>query len=309
MLSKIKMIAEPWDLGPNGYQLGQFPPGWSEWNDIYRNKGVAFCPHCDGPLFKGKRVAVIGGGNSGVGAAIDLAGIVAHVTLIELNSKLRADAVLQEKLQSLPNVSIITSAMTTEVYGDGDKVTGLTYQDRTRNELFRLDLGRHLRADRPGAQHRVAEGYAGAHSAWRNRGGQPRRDLAPPACSPRATPPTAPYKQIVISMGDGAKAALSAFDYLIPPRSGGRTRRRLTREEPSECRTGPPRGSRFVCPHARRERSLDPPAPPRGARRRWFPLPSPGSVSWYATRNPPRPICTALIPPREAGTAEYDDKI
>src|SRR5690606_17035105 len=87
--------------------------------DRYRNRGVAYCPHCDGPLFKGKRVAVIGGGNSGVEAAIDLAGIVGHVTLFEYEAKLRADEVLQCKLRSLPNVRIITSAQTTEVLGDG----------------------------------------------------------------------------------------------------------------------------------------------------------------------------------------------
>ncbi|WP_180355290.1 FAD-dependent oxidoreductase, partial [Klebsiella pneumoniae] len=96
----------------------------------YMAKGVCFCPHCDGPLFKGKRVAVIGGGNSGVEAAIDLAGIVAHVTLLEFDSKLRADAVLQRKLYSLPNVEVITSALTSEVKGDGQKVTGLVYKDR-----------------------------------------------------------------------------------------------------------------------------------------------------------------------------------
>ena len=96
----------------------------------YRNKGVAYCPHCDGPLFKGKRVAVIGGGNSGVEAAIDLAGIVAHVTLLEFDSKLRADDVLQRKLRSLPNVTVHVSAQTTEVLGDGNRVTGLVYKDR-----------------------------------------------------------------------------------------------------------------------------------------------------------------------------------
>ena len=102
-------------------------PGENE----YRNKGVTYCPHCDGPLFKGKRVAVIGGGNSGVEAAIDLAGVVAHVTLIEFDSILRADEVLQRKLRSLPNVDIIVSALTTEVRGDGEKVVGLVYTDRT----------------------------------------------------------------------------------------------------------------------------------------------------------------------------------
>src|SRR5690606_36207268 len=111
-------------------------PGGEE----YRTKGVTYCPHCDGTLFKGKRVAVIGGGNSGVEAAIDLAGVVAHVTLIEFDDQLRADDVLQRKLRSLPNVDIIVSARTTEVLGDGEKVVGLTYEDRTSGEVHRLDL-------------------------------------------------------------------------------------------------------------------------------------------------------------------------
>lgn len=106
----------------------------------YKAKGVCFCPHCDGPLFKGKRVAVIGGGNSGVEAAIDLAGIVAHVTLLEFDSKLRADAVLQRKLYSLPNVEVITSALTSEVKGDGQKVTGLVYKDRNSEEFKSIEL-------------------------------------------------------------------------------------------------------------------------------------------------------------------------
>ncbi|RRV57321.1 alkyl hydroperoxide reductase subunit F, partial [Stutzerimonas stutzeri] len=107
---------------------------WREMNvpgeQEYRGRGVAYCPHCDGPLFKGKRVAVIGGGNSGVEAAIDLAGIVAHVTLLEFGEDLRADAVLQRKLNSLPNVRVLKMAQTTEVKGDGQKVTGLVYKDR-----------------------------------------------------------------------------------------------------------------------------------------------------------------------------------
>jgi alkyl hydroperoxide reductase subunit F len=106
----------------------------------YRNRGVAYCPHCDGPLYKGKRTAVIGGGNSGVEAAIDLAGIVAHVTLIEFDSQLRADAVLQKKLRSLSNVDIITSALSTEVIGDGEKVQALVYTDRNTDESHRIDL-------------------------------------------------------------------------------------------------------------------------------------------------------------------------
>src|SRR6202046_3929504 len=96
----------------------------------YRNRGVAYCPHCDGPLFKGKRVAVIGGGNSGVEAAIDLAGLVSHVTLIEYEQELRADAVLQRKLASLPNVAVITGAQTSAIIGDGERVTGLSYNGR-----------------------------------------------------------------------------------------------------------------------------------------------------------------------------------
>src|SRR3546814_2323231 len=111
-------------------------PGEAE----YRNKGVTYCPHCDGPLFNGKRVAVIGGGNSGVEAAIDLAGIVGHVTLIEYDSQLRADAVLQRKLGSLANVKVITSALTTEVSGDGNRLTGLTYKDRERGTEHRIEL-------------------------------------------------------------------------------------------------------------------------------------------------------------------------
>jgi alkyl hydroperoxide reductase subunit F len=106
----------------------------------YRNKGVTFCPHCDGPLFKGKRVAVIGGGNSGAEAAIDLAGIVSHVTLIEFDSQLRADEVLQRKLRSLPNVDVIVSGQTTEVRGDGSKVTGLRYTDRVSGAAHTIDL-------------------------------------------------------------------------------------------------------------------------------------------------------------------------
>src|SRR3546814_16033253 len=108
--------------------------------DDYRNKGVAYCPHCDGPLFKGKRVAVIGGGNSGVEAAIDLAGIVAHVTLVEFDDKLRADEVLQRKLRSLDNVDIITSGQTIEVHGDGSRVTALSYRDRVGGDVHRVEL-------------------------------------------------------------------------------------------------------------------------------------------------------------------------
>ena len=131
----------------------------------YKNKGVAYCPHCDGPLFKGKRVAVIGGGNSGVEAAIDLAGVVAHVTLIEFDTKLRADAVLQDKLRSLPNVDVILNALSTEVHGDGSRVNALSYRDRATDELKRLELeGIFVQIGR-------------AQPARRNRDRRPRADL------------------------------------------------------------------------------------------------------------------------------------
>ncbi len=182
--------------------------------DEYRNKGVAFCPHCDGPLFKGKRVAVIGGGNSGVEAAIDLAGIVAHVTLVEFDSKLRADQVLQDKLASLANVDIIVSARTTEVHGDGAKVVGLSYEDRTTTQIKRLDL------DGVFVQIGLVpntEWLKGAIDL------SPRGEIQVDVRGETSVhgifgagdATTVPYKQIIIAMGEGAKAALSAFDYLI----------------------------------------------------------------------------------------------
>ena len=182
--------------------------------DEYRNKGVAYCPHCDGPLFKGKRVAVIGGGNSGVEAAIDLAGIVAHVTLIEFDSQLRADAVLQRKLASLPNVRIVTSALTTEIHGDGSKVNGLTYKDRNNDTVHRVDLEGVF----------VQIGLV-PNTEWlkdsvslTNRGEievDYRGETSIPGVFAAGDATTTPYKQIVIAMGEGSKAALSAFDYLI----------------------------------------------------------------------------------------------
>jgi len=182
--------------------------------DEYRNKGVAYCPHCDGPLFKGKRVAVIGGGNSGVEAAIDLAGIVAHVTLIEFDSQLRADAVLQRKLASLPNVRIVTSALTTEIHGDGSKVDGLTYKDRNNDTVHRVDLEGVF----------VQIGLV-PNTEWlkdsvslTNRGEievDYRGETSIPGVFAAGDATTTPYKQIVIAMGEGSKAALSAFDYLI----------------------------------------------------------------------------------------------
>jgi alkyl hydroperoxide reductase subunit F len=185
-------------------------PGEAE----YRNKGVAYCPHCDGPLFKGKRVAVIGGGNSGVEAAIDLAGIVAHVTLIEFDGKLRADAVLQRKLNSLPNVKVVTSALTTEVHGDGSKVTGLSYKNRDTDELHRVELeGIFVQIGLVPNTEFLKETIA-----LTNRGEievDHRGATSQPGVFAAGDATTAPYKQIVIAMGEGAKASLSAFDYLI----------------------------------------------------------------------------------------------
>ncbi|MDE3209168.1 MAG: alkyl hydroperoxide reductase subunit F, partial [Pseudomonadota bacterium] len=182
--------------------------------DDYRNKGVAYCPHCDGPLFKGKRVAVIGGGNSGVEAAIDLAGIVAHVTLVEFDGKLRADEVLQRKLRSLPNVDVIVSAQSTEVLGDGQKVTGLVYKNRTDGVMHSLALEGIF----------VQIGLL-PNTEWLKgtlelspRGEiiiDDRGQTSLPGVFAAGDATTVPYKQIVIAMGAGSTAALSAFDHLI----------------------------------------------------------------------------------------------
>jgi alkyl hydroperoxide reductase subunit F len=180
----------------------------------YRNKGVTYCPHCDGPLFKGKRVAVIGGGNSGVEAAIDLAGVVAHVTLIEFDGQLRADAVLQSKLRSLPNVDIIVSALSTEVLGDGDQVTGLRYTDRTTDESHELALeGIFVQIGLlPNTEwlEGAIELSARGEVVIDDRG-----QTSLPGVFAAGDCTTVPYKQIVIAMGAGATAALSAFDHLI----------------------------------------------------------------------------------------------
>ena len=190
---------------------------WREMNvpgeQQFRGKGVAYCPHCDGPLFKGKRVAVIGGGNSGVEAAIDLAGVVAHVTLLEFADDLRADAVLQKKLYSLPNVKVIKSAQTTAVTGT-DKVNGLVFKDRVSGESKRIDLeGIFVQIGLlPNTDFlkgtleltRFGEIIVDAKGQTSVRG-----VFAAGDCT------TVPYKQIIIAMGEGAKASLSAFDHLI----------------------------------------------------------------------------------------------
>jgi alkyl hydroperoxide reductase subunit F len=180
----------------------------------YKTKGVAYCPHCDGPLFKGKRVAVIGGGNSGVEAAIDLAGVVAHVTLIEFDTKLRADAVLVSKLQSLPNVTIHLNAQTTEITGDGQKVNGLSYKDRATEAAHHIELEGVF----------VQIGLV-PNTEWLkgtlelSRHGEiivdAKGQTSLPGVLAAGDVTTVPYKQIIIATGEGAKAALSAFDYLI----------------------------------------------------------------------------------------------
>jgi alkyl hydroperoxide reductase subunit F len=185
-------------------------PGEAE----YKNKGVAYCPHCDGPLFKGKRTAVIGGGNSGIEAAIDLAGIVKHVTVIEFADQLKADAVLVAKLKSLPNVTIHTNAQTTEITGDGGKVNGIRYKDRTTGDDHWVELEGvfvqiglvpnteflkgTVELSKFGEIVVDAKGHTNVPGVF-----------AAGDCT------TVPFKQIVIAAGEGAKAALSAFDHLI----------------------------------------------------------------------------------------------
>jgi alkyl hydroperoxide reductase subunit F len=185
-------------------------PGEAE----YKNKGVAYCPHCDGPLFKGKRTAVIGGGNSGIEAAIDLAGIVEHVTVIEFAEQLKADAVLVKKLHSLPNVTVHTNAQTTEITGDGSKVNGIRYRDRATGTEHHVELAGvfvqiglvpnteflkgTVELSKFGEIVVDAKGHTNVPGVF-----------AAGDCT------TVPYKQIVIAAGEGAKAALSAFDHLI----------------------------------------------------------------------------------------------
>ncbi|HLR82067.1 MAG TPA: alkyl hydroperoxide reductase subunit F [Paenalcaligenes sp.] len=183
----------------------------------YRNRGVAYCPHCDGPLYKGKPIAVVGGGNSGVEAAIDLAGVTKHVTLLEFGSELRADEVLQRKLNSLPNVTVITQAETTEILGDDSKVTGLRYKDRSDDSMHDIELDGVF----------VQIGLL-PNTEWledtveRNQFGEividDRGATSIPGVFAAGDATTVPYKQIVIAAGQGAAAALSAFDYMI--RSG-----------------------------------------------------------------------------------------
>jgi len=185
-------------------------PGEAE----YANRGVAYCPHCDGPLYRGKRTAVIGGGNSGVEAAIDLAGIVDHVTLLEFADELRADDVLQAKLRSMPNVTVITSAMTTEVVGDDNKVTSLTYRDRNDESDHRVELeGIFVQIGLlPNTE--WLEG-AIALSQHNEIEIDSRGVTSVPGVFAAGDASTVPFKQIAVSMGAGSVAMLSAFDHLI----------------------------------------------------------------------------------------------
>ncbi len=191
---------------------------WREMNvpgeQQYRTKGVAYCPHCDGPLFKGKKVAVIGGGNSGIEAAIDLSGIVEHVTVLEFSDTLRADAVLVKKAESTKNITIIRQAMTTEVLGDGQRVVGLKYKDRATDETHVIDLSGIF----------VQIGLVPNTEFLKDTIQLTERgeividdhgQTSVPGIFAAGDCTNVPYKQIIISMGAGATAALGAFDYLI----------------------------------------------------------------------------------------------
>ncbi|WP_422357164.1 alkyl hydroperoxide reductase subunit F [Qipengyuania flava] len=186
-------------------------PGEAE----YRNKGVAYCPHCDGPLFKGKRIAVIGGGNSGVEAAIDLAGVVGHVTLIEFDSKLRADEVLQAKLRSMANVEIVTNGQTTEILGAEGKVNGLRLKDRESGDERTIELeGVFVQIGLvPNTEWLEGSGLELTKHGEIATDEEGRTNL--PGVFGAGDVTDVPYKQIVVAMGEGSKAGLSAFDYLI----------------------------------------------------------------------------------------------
>ena len=180
----------------------------------YKNKGVAYCPHCDGPLFKGKRVAVIGGGNSGVEAAIDLAGVVEHVTLVEFADALKADAVLVSKLKSLSNVVIHVNALTTEITGDGQKVNGLRYKDRITDQEHTVSLEGVFVQIGLVPNTEFVKGTVEL-SKYGEIVVDAKCHTNVPGVFAAGDVTTVPYKQIVIAAGEGAKAALSAFDYLI----------------------------------------------------------------------------------------------
>lgn len=186
-------------------------PGEAE----YRNKGVAYCPHCDGPFYKGKRVAVVGGGNSGIEAAIDLAGLVEHVTVLEFADRLRADEVLQRKAKSLANIDIITQAQTTAVVGDGNKVSGIQYVDRRSGEQKQLELAGIFVQIGLVPNTEFLTGSAIELSRFGEVIIDAKGATSVPGVFAAGDATTVPYKQIVIALGAGATAALSAFDHLI----------------------------------------------------------------------------------------------
>lgn len=194
----------------------------ARWRDLnvpgeleYRTKGVAYCPHCDGPFFKGKRVAVIGGGNSGIEAAIDLAGIVEHVTVVEFADTLRADEVLQKKARSMGNIDIIMSARTTEVIGDGNKVVGMDYEDRTTGEIKHLAVAGIFVQIGLVPNTEFLKGSEVALTRFGEIEIDTKGATSLPGVYAAGDATTVPFKQIIISMGAGATAALGAFDYLI----------------------------------------------------------------------------------------------
>jgi alkyl hydroperoxide reductase subunit F len=181
----------------------------------YRNKGVSFCPHCDGPLFKNKPIAVVGGGNSGVEAAIDLAGVTQNVTVIEYLDELKADDVLLKKLESLPNAQVITGARTTEVTGDGGQMTKLLYEDRASEEI------REVEVDGVFVQIGLlpnTEWLKGGPIELSDRGEiviDQHGHTSVPGVLAAGDATTTPFKQILVAEGAGATAALTASDYLI----------------------------------------------------------------------------------------------
>jgi alkyl hydroperoxide reductase subunit F len=177
----------------------------------YLGRGVAFCPHCDGPYYKGKKVAVVGGGNSGVEAAIDLAGIVKEVVLFEYNDALKADQILVDKARSLPNVSIVTSAKTAQVLGDGQKVVALEYQNRKTEKLERVDLDGVFVQIGLLPNSSFLKGVVEL-SPFGEIVVDPKGRTSVPGIYAAGDVTTTPYKQIIISMGEGAKAALAAFE-------------------------------------------------------------------------------------------------
>jgi alkyl hydroperoxide reductase subunit F len=192
---------------------------WREMNvpgeQEYRNKGVAYCPHCDGPLFKGKKVAVIGGGNSGIEAAIDLAGLVEHVTVLEFSDTLRADKILVDKANSMGNVEIIKQAQTTEVIGDGTRVTALNYNDRITGETKKIELAGIFVQIGLVPNSEFLKGSGIELSARGEIEISPKGETSMAGVFAAGDVTTVPYKQIIIAMGEGSKAALGSFDYLI----------------------------------------------------------------------------------------------